>query len=322
MKLTFKNKICKECKVEFTPTSGVQIFCDKKCKRKYYNVLDLKKEIRICKNCGKKFTPNSHSQKYCSAKCNVKRNGKVATKTEIVNCKSCGKSFEKKYYQNIFCSVSCRTFYNKPKRRVKIPRKKVTKIEERECVICKNKFSCLKYIKKSTCSKKCTYALISIKNKCKGHKTSQETKLKQSLTRKRLIANGTIKISPKSSRSKHTYYKDIMFRSPWEAKVAKYLDDNNIKWEYENHKRKIPLKNGSSYIVDFYLPETDRYIEVKGWWDKKSIEKCDQLLIYFEHDYSKLLIVDKNNIDNINLNRHYAEQSDYVCKYEERKNEI
>jgi len=348
MKLIFNKKKCKECLIDFTPTSGVQLFCSPICKRTYYKIVDLKKERLDCPTCHAIFIPNSHLQKYCSAKCNVKRNGKVVREVEIIKCKQCEKPMEKTFYQNKFCNKICRDIYNKNKKKL-IKECRVCKktflsnfgsiycsnycrsegirnpprrIEERNCVICINKYSCVVSKKKQTCSRKCQSVLIGIKNKGKGHKTSEATKLKQSLTRKRMIAIGEIKISPKSSRSKHTYYKDIMFRSTWEVKVAMYLDDNNIKWEYENHKRKIPLKNGSSYIVDFYLPEMDKYIEVKGWWDESSIKKCDRLIEYFDMDLSKLIIVDKNNINDINLNRYYSEQSDMCCKFEERQNEI
>ena len=68
------------------------------------------------------------------------------------------------------------------------------------------------------------------------------------------------------THGKRQYYKDICFRSSWEVKYAKYLDFNNIKWSYES--KTFDLGN-TTYTPDFYLPETDEYIEIKGWWSDK-----------------------------------------------------
>jgi len=92
-------------------------------------------------------------------------------------------------------------------------------------------------------------------------------------------------------------YKNTMFRSSWEVKVAKWLDKNRIKWEFESHTCVHKLANNHHYLIDFYLPDLDKYIEVKGWWDINSKQKYD--------DASKskdICIIDRRNIDNINLN--------------------
>lgn len=79
--------------------------------------------------------------------------------------------------------------------------------------------------------------------------------------RKRLhiwSATGTI------HHGKGAYYKNIWMRSSWEIKYAQWLDSKNIKWEYE--PRAFELVDGTTYRPDFYLPETDEWVEVKGWW--------------------------------------------------------
>jgi len=62
---------------------------------------------------------------------------------------------------------------------------------------------------------------------------------------------------------KGDYYKDIWMRSSYEIAFAKYLDRNNIKWFYESERFNLP---SSTYTPDFYLPNTNEYIEIKGWW--------------------------------------------------------
>lgn len=58
-------------------------------------------------------------------------------------------------------------------------------------------------------------------------------------------------------------YKGIKFRSSWEVAYAKYLTKKNIKWQYES--KTFDLGN-TTYTPDFYLPESDTYVEIKGWW--------------------------------------------------------
>lgn len=63
--------------------------------------------------------------------------------------------------------------------------------------------------------------------------------------------------------SKRIKYKGIWMRSSWEIKYAKYLDKNNIKWQYE--PKAFDLGN-TTYTPDFYLPKQNLWIEIKGWW--------------------------------------------------------
>lgn len=66
-----------------------------------------------------------------------------------------------------------------------------------------------------------------------------------------------------SPHGKWTVYKGIKFRSTYEANYAKFLDKNKIKWKYEY--KTFDLGN-TTYTPDFYLPLTNEYIEIKGYW--------------------------------------------------------
>ena len=70
---------------------------------------------------------------------------------------------------------------------------------------------------------------------------------------------------------KRELYKGFYFRSSYETKVAKYLDENNIEWDYETIAFK--LNNGTTYRPDFYLIKEDKWIEVKGYWYENKKEK-------------------------------------------------
>ena len=70
--------------------------------------------------------------------------------------------------------------------------------------------------------------------------------------------NGVVK---KSSAQKAGY------RSTFELSIAKSLANNKVPFEYENAKLTYVPKP-RVYTPDFYLPESDVYVEAKGYLDK------------------------------------------------------
>lgn len=57
---------------------------------------------------------------------------------------------------------------------------------------------------------------------------------------------------------------DLTCRSTTEANYARYLKFIGVKYLYE--PTVFTLSNGQKYTPDFYLPETNKYVEVKGFW--------------------------------------------------------
>ena len=57
--------------------------------------------------------------------------------------------------------------------------------------------------------------------------------------------------------------------STWEVAMAERLDELGVKW-MRNPSIKLKYLTRSrrlrNYIPDFYLPDYDLYIEVKGYW--------------------------------------------------------
>ncbi len=104
--------------------------------------------------------------------------------------------------------------------------------------------------------------------------------------------------SAKASRGKAGIRKDISetiyFHSRWEANYARMLNYLGVKWEYEPKTFDLGMQN---YTPDFYLPETDEYIEVKNFlWKYSKIrdEKFRKLYpgiklkMILKEDYLKL----------------------------------
>ena len=61
----------------------------------------------------------------------------------------------------------------------------------------------------------------------------------------------------------------VLMDSTWEFAMAERLDHLKITWDRrEDMKLEYYSKSGRkrNYIPDFYLPDHDIYIEVKGYW--------------------------------------------------------
>lgn len=63
-------------------------------------------------------------------------------------------------------------------------------------------------------------------------------------------------------RAIETEYNGYKFRSRLEARWAVFFDAAGIKYEYETEG--VELRDRNKYLPDFYLPEFDTHVEVKG----------------------------------------------------------
>ena len=70
-----------------------------------------------------------------------------------------------------------------------------------------------------------------------------------------------------------TYYKGYRFRSRAEARWAVFFDALGAAWMYEPDG--VELQNGMWYLPDFYLPESNTFVEVKGVLSEKEAAKIN-----------------------------------------------
>jgi len=146
---------------------------------------------------------------------------------------------------------------------------------EKKCEVCNKNFLIFPsedYIK--SCSIKCSNILKS-RNSAKTNlgkrkedtphlmKMSLErTGVKRNLLSRKNIAIGNKKSNQNNYNNGKYQYKDIVFKSEYELKVAQALDRDNIKWMYE--PKVFVLNDKDVYTPDFYLPDLDKWLEVKG----------------------------------------------------------
>jgi hypothetical protein len=76
-------------------------------------------------------------------------------------------------------------------------------------------------------------------------------------------------------RSIATEYNNILFRSKLEADWARAFDTLGIEWQYEP---KGQFFGDVFYLVDFYLPKSRQWVEVKGVFEPSDVRKVVSLL--------------------------------------------
>jgi hypothetical protein len=160
-------------------------------------------------------------------------------------------------------------------------------IRKRYCETCEKELNITAVYKNTKKCQACYLKTIKGKNHpLYGKHHSKKSKNKISMTR---IKNGNSKgrkngmFGKIAKHGKGAYYKNVYMRSSYEIAYAKYLDKNNIKWLYEYKTFDLGY---TTYTPDFYLPETDTYVEIKGWWRPDAKKKFR----LFKKLYSKVKI--------------------------------
>lgn len=124
---------------------------------------------------------------------------------------------------------------------------------------------------------------------------NEENGKRISKTIKKKVNEGTWHTS--LAKHMHIDYNGNDLHGSWELVYAKYLDKNNIKWirntdsfsyEFEGKQRR--------YTPDFYLIETDEYIEIKGYKTDKDTAKWAQF-----PSHRKLIVLMKEKLKQLGI---------------------
>ena len=127
-----------------------------------------------------------------------------------------------------------------------------------------------------------------------GKKHSPETK--QKISEKLSINN-------KGGRAKWYNVAGQMVQGTWERDLAIKFEQLNIRWlklKTNKHTLKYEM-NGKvrSYTPDFYLPDYEVFVEVKGFWWGNDKEKMETVLN--THPDKTIMIVEKEEFQEIML---------------------
>ena len=117
-----------------------------------------------------------------------------------------------------------------------------------------------------------------------------------------------------SSIAKGGFRRDlgIYVRSSWEANICRYYNFVGIKWIYEPREFEFfKIKRGSRfYKPDIYLPEQNKFIEIKGWFTASDKTKLRRFKKYYLEEFAKLefIIPDKYSRSKAN-----GEMIEFLC---------
>lgn len=105
---------------------------------------------------------------------------------------------------------------------------------------------------------------------------SNETRKQRSEIMKRVVQENPDSYSANNvcGRTKKFLYNGFELTGSWELIVAKWLDENNIKWTNKINPFTYTWNDTDHlYFPDFYLPDLDWYIEVKGYERERDLCK-------------------------------------------------
>lgn len=114
-----------------------------------------------------------------------------------------------------------------------------------------------------------------------GHLQTDKTKQQISDTAKKNKKSGGYRLG--AGHSNGCWYttlnkRQVYFDSSWELAYAKFLDESNINWIRNTQKFEYQYQDETkNYIPDFYLPDSDVYIEIKGYIIDKDKYKWEAL---------------------------------------------
>lgn len=143
-----------------------------------------------------------------------------------------------------------------------------------------------------TCT--CKYCGVSLpprRSACRPRCHAMKTAISASLSE--ALKGKTGGYRERGGRGKGSHYKEVWLDSTWELAFVKRLDQLSIRWERDVGKHRFPyvdsLGRERLYFPDFYLPEFECYVEVKGYWTSIVKQKIDAAV---SRNQFKLIVID------------------------------
>lgn len=104
-----------------------------------------------------------------------------------------------------------------------------------------------------------------------------------------------------SNKTHHVVYwetGEILELEGWEDLAAEYWNKNKIRYITQKDFDCFTMPDGRTYTPDFYLPDQDLWIEVKGKWYNNSEEKW----IWFHSEYPNSELWDEQKLKSFGIN--------------------
>jgi hypothetical protein len=91
-----------------------------------------------------------------------------------------------------------------------------------------------------------------------------------------VAANPNSYTSSNRGRTKEIVYNEIKFQGRWELEFYQFCESNSIQIVRSNEWFEYEWNGTRKYFPDFYLPEHDLYVEVKGYETERDHAKWSQ----------------------------------------------
>lgn len=103
----------------------------------------------------------------------------------------------------------------------------------------------------------------------------------------------------RGGRSKWFEVSGIKVQGTWERDIAEKLDELSVRWTKIRNFPFRYLKNNKvhRYSPDFYLPDFDCYLEIKGYWWGNDREKMS--LVRAQNPDKKIIVIEKDEYKRI-----------------------
>jgi hypothetical protein len=130
------------------------------------------------------------------------------------------------------------------------------------------------------------------RNKMRKPKSAEAVK-KTSEGLRKAILDGRIVINNKNTFAGAGFRDDLGFfvRSRWEANTVRILKLMNKNFEYESRNCRFKTSLGI-LILDFYLPDDNLWLEVKGYLYQKSKDKMNDYMNTYPNEAKNTFIID------------------------------
>lgn len=242
-------------------TTGL-FFCDNKCSGQYYT---KEHPVKICKICGQEKHPKNG---ICESQFFKRTN----------NLEKLGFDVSKIGTKDIFAE------YN----RIKDKLEQLYYVEEKSMLVIMKMFDI-----PSTRTLDLLFRFFDIKSK------NFSDAAKQALKHRRSIPHSNTRYMTGT----HTSWEgnEIYYRSSYELDYMKTLDEAKVSYQGENYLRfeyyDTQMQKMRIAVPDFYLPESNTIVEIKGNWTYNPQNMIDKVKAYKEAGYNFKLILEHKEID-------------------------
>lgn len=240
---------------------------------------------KLCEKCNYEYTVCNFEKHFpkCNGTINYwkrKQLGVESPYENLIVCRFCqrvGKSFRSNVTHETFCKKN-------PDKKYRVPSYGM-----------KGKKGANQHTK-GTAKPPSEKALLSWKKLSERNKSKvwdEETRKKHSIAMKAAVAsNPQSYTSSNRGRTKQITYNGIKFQGSWELKFYKWCETNKVVCIRNEEGFKYFWNGERTYYPDFFLPEKNVYVEIKGYQTEKDEAKWK----YFE---KKLICLKKQDILNI-----------------------